>query len=168
MLLRLYFSLSRAVIAGFFVIALLILGLVGWCVWRFCKKKRPGKDKEKEAAKDDDENALVEHEEVKDEDVSSESSVKHPCHIVYAFLNASDVYYLRVSRRDTHIPYTTTSSAESYESLPPMPPFFLSQVTLQEFLASHASCSNIDPPFSLPRSRSLRSASIMFGIGRLG
>ena len=60
----------RAVIAGFFAIVLLILVLVGWCVWRFCRKKRPGKDKEKaEAAKEEDENALVDNEEIKDEDV---------------------------------------------------------------------------------------------------
>ena len=53
------------------VIVLAIVALVGWCAFRFCKKKRPDKKGDKEAAKEDDENALVENEEVKEEEVIS-------------------------------------------------------------------------------------------------
>ncbi len=53
---------------GVAVVLILVLGLVGWCVFRFCRKKRPKKE-DKEAAKQDDENALVENEEVKDDEV---------------------------------------------------------------------------------------------------
>lgn len=51
------------------LIALVCLGLVLWCVWRFCRKKRPKKDAEKDAKLDEDENALVENEELKDDEV---------------------------------------------------------------------------------------------------
>jgi len=62
-------SFDRVMLGVFAVAFLAILGVVGWCVWRFCRKKRPGKEaKEKEAAKEEDEGALVEHEEVKDEE----------------------------------------------------------------------------------------------------
>ncbi len=50
------------------VIVLIVVGLIGWCVYRFCRKKRPKKD-DKEAGKpEDDEDALVANEEVKDEE----------------------------------------------------------------------------------------------------
>ena len=41
-------------------IVVVLLGLIGWCVWRFCKKKRP-KGEEKEI--DEDEKDLVNNEE---------------------------------------------------------------------------------------------------------
>ena len=51
-------------------VVLVILAIVGWCAWRFCKKKRPkGADK---GGKGDDENALVDNEEAQAEEV-----VKH-------------------------------------------------------------------------------------------
>ena len=56
------------VFAGLAVVTLIVLGLVGWCVWRFCRKKRPKKE-DKEPVKEDDEDALVANEEVKDEEV---------------------------------------------------------------------------------------------------
>ena len=49
------------------VIAVVILGLIGWCIYRFFKKKRP-KGKE-EKGKEDDENALVDNEEAQVEEV---------------------------------------------------------------------------------------------------
>lgn len=53
------------------VIVLVILVLIGWCVWRFCRKKRP-KGGEKGAGKGDDENALVDNEEAQAEEVSKD------------------------------------------------------------------------------------------------
>lgn len=50
------------------VIVLVVLGLVGWCIWRFFKKKRP-KGKEDGKGKEDDENALVDNEEAAVEEV---------------------------------------------------------------------------------------------------
>ena len=52
------------------MIVLVVIGLIGWCVYRFCKKKRP-KGAEDKTAKEDDENALVDNEEANIEDVSS-------------------------------------------------------------------------------------------------
>ena len=49
------------------VIVLVILGLIGWCIYRFFKKKRP-KGAEKDKA-EDDENALVDNEEANAEEV---------------------------------------------------------------------------------------------------
>jgi len=54
------------------VIVVVILGLIGWCIFRFFKKKRPkgaedGKDKQ------DDENALVDNEEANAEEVEAEA-----------------------------------------------------------------------------------------------
>ena len=49
------------------VIVLVVLGLIGWCIWRFFKKKRP-KGAEKDKA-EDDENALVDNEEANAEEV---------------------------------------------------------------------------------------------------
>ena len=51
------------------VIILVVIGLMGWCIWRFCKKKRP-KGEEKKGPAQDDENALVDNEEANIEDVS--------------------------------------------------------------------------------------------------
>ena len=47
-----------------------ILGLCGWCVYRFFKKKRPAKGavEGEKMRPEDDENALVDNEEVKDDD----------------------------------------------------------------------------------------------------
>ena len=64
----------RMVFAILAVIVLVILGLVGWCIYRFCKKKRPKKDGEKDP-REDDENALVENEEVKEEDVRTRTQL---------------------------------------------------------------------------------------------
>ncbi len=50
------------------MVALGLLGLIGWCAWRFCKKKKPGKKDEEKAKLEDDENALVDNEEVKDDE----------------------------------------------------------------------------------------------------
>ena len=52
------------------MIVLVVIGLIGWCVYRFCKKKRPKGAEDKKAA-EDDENALVDNEEANIEDVSS-------------------------------------------------------------------------------------------------
>lgn len=63
-------SCYRMVLTIVGVIVVVVLGLIGWCIWRFCKKKRPkgaedGKDKQ------DDENALVDNEEANIEEVSA-------------------------------------------------------------------------------------------------
>lgn len=51
------------------VLVLAVVGLVGWCAFRFFRKKRKPKEGEKEGkAAKDDEDALVEHEEVKEEE----------------------------------------------------------------------------------------------------
>ena len=51
------------------VIIVVILGLIGWCIFRFFKKKKPKGAEEK--GKEDDENALVDNEEANAEEVSS-------------------------------------------------------------------------------------------------
>lgn len=51
------------------VIVVVVLGLIGWCIWRFCKKKRPKGAEDKD--KQDDENALVDNEEANIEEVSA-------------------------------------------------------------------------------------------------
>merc|ERR1711992_524177 len=53
------------VLSIFAVILIAILGLIGWCIFRFFKKKRPKGAEEKD--KQDDENALVDNEEVTEE-----------------------------------------------------------------------------------------------------
>ena len=63
----LYTFLFRMVFGILAVIILVVLGLIGWCAWRFCRKKRPKKDDKDKVQ--DDENALVENEEVKEEEV---------------------------------------------------------------------------------------------------
>ena len=68
-------AFSRSVFAIMGVIALIILGLCGWCVYRFCRKKRPKKD-DKDAAKEDDENALVENEEAKDDEADEAAKLE--------------------------------------------------------------------------------------------
>ena len=50
------------------VIVVVILGLIGWCIFRFFKKKKPKGAEEK--GKEDDENALVDNEEANAEEVS--------------------------------------------------------------------------------------------------
>lgn len=64
---------SWHIIAIFVVVALVVLGTVGWCVWRFCRKKRRGKgggDKGDGslAGKDGDEAGLVDNEEEDNKD----------------------------------------------------------------------------------------------------
>ena len=54
-------------IAG--VILVVVLALLGWCIWRFFKKKRPKGAEDKGAQ--DDENALVDNEEANAEEVST-------------------------------------------------------------------------------------------------
>jgi len=49
------------------VIVLVIIGLIGWCIYRFFKKKRPKGAEDKD--KQDDENALVDNEEANVEEV---------------------------------------------------------------------------------------------------
>lgn len=49
------------------VIAVVLLGLIGWCIYRFFKKKRPKGAEDKD--KQDDENALVDNEEANVEEV---------------------------------------------------------------------------------------------------
>merc|ERR1719412_2917132 len=49
------------------VIIVVLLGLMGWCIWRFFKKKRPKGAEDKD--KQDDENALVDNEEANVEEV---------------------------------------------------------------------------------------------------
>merc|ERR1711992_114169 len=55
------------VLSIFAVILVAILGLIGWCIFRFFKKKRPKGAEEKD--KQDDENALVDNEEANVEEV---------------------------------------------------------------------------------------------------
>ena len=57
----------RMVLAIVGVIAVVLLGLMGWCIWRFFKKKRPKGAEDKD--KQDDENALVDNEEANVEEV---------------------------------------------------------------------------------------------------
>jgi len=52
------------------VIVVVILGLIGWCIFRFFKKKRPKGAEEKD--KQDDENALVDNEDANVEEVEPE------------------------------------------------------------------------------------------------
>jgi len=61
------------VITLFAVIVLSIVGLCGWCVWRFLKKKRP---KGVEKPTKDDEDALVGNEEIKEEDEEQKVEVE--------------------------------------------------------------------------------------------
>merc|ERR1711963_1140540 len=49
------------------VIIVVVLALIGWCIWRFFKKKRPKGAEDKGAQ--DDENALVDNEEANAEEV---------------------------------------------------------------------------------------------------
>lgn len=49
------------------VIIVVILGLIGWCIFRFFKKKKPKGAEEK--GKEDDENALVDNEEANAEEI---------------------------------------------------------------------------------------------------
>lgn len=49
------------------VIVVVILGLIGWCIFRFFKKKKPKGAEEK--GKEDDENALVDNEEANAEEI---------------------------------------------------------------------------------------------------
>ena len=53
------------------VIVLVIIGLIGWCIYRFFKKKRPKGAEDKD--KQDDENALVDNEEANVEEVRANS-----------------------------------------------------------------------------------------------
>ena len=57
------------VIAIVIVIVVALIGLIGWCIYRFIKKKRPKGAEDKD--KQDDENALVDNEEANAEEVSA-------------------------------------------------------------------------------------------------
>jgi len=61
------------VLAIIAVIALVVMGLIGWCIWRFCKKKRPKGAEDKKAAGEEDENALVDNEEANVEEIEEEA-----------------------------------------------------------------------------------------------
>ena len=50
------------------MIVLVVIGLIGWCAYRFLKKKKPKGAEDKKG--EDDENALVDNEEANIEDVS--------------------------------------------------------------------------------------------------
>lgn len=52
------------------VIVVVILGLIGWCIFRFFKKKKPKGAEEK--GKEDDENALVDNEEANAEEIEEQ------------------------------------------------------------------------------------------------
>lgn len=64
------------VLAIIAVIALVVIGLIGWCIYRFCKKKRP-KGEEKKTAGEDDENALVDNEEANVEEIEETKEEGH-------------------------------------------------------------------------------------------
>ena len=70
-----YIPISRMVLVIVAVIVLVILGLIGWCIYRFFKKKRP-KGAEKDKA-EDDENALVDNEEANAEEVEKPMVSNH-------------------------------------------------------------------------------------------
>ena len=60
------------------MIVVVVIGLIGWCAWRFLKKKKP-KGAEDKKAGEDDENALVDNEEANIEDVSCLSIKNNKC-----------------------------------------------------------------------------------------
>merc|ERR1739846_46860 len=60
--------MGRMILAILGVIVVVILGLIGWCIFRFFKKKKPKGAEEK--GKEDDENALVENEDANVEEVA--------------------------------------------------------------------------------------------------
>ncbi len=62
------FHSFRMVLTILGVIVIVVLGLIGWCIYRFCKKKRPKGAEDK--TMQDDENALVDNEEANVEEVS--------------------------------------------------------------------------------------------------
>ena len=66
------------------VIVVLLLAGIGWCIWRFIKKKRPKGAEEKD--KQDDENALVDNEEANAEEVRR-SCIGGHMSILYANLS---------------------------------------------------------------------------------
>merc|ERR1739846_259820 len=59
--------MGRMILAILGVIVVVILGLIGWCIFRFFKKKKPKGAEEK--GKEDDENALVDNEEANAEEI---------------------------------------------------------------------------------------------------
>lgn len=59
---------NRGIFTIFAVIVLVVIGLIGWCAYRFLKKKKPKGAEDKKG--EDDENALVDNEEANIEDVS--------------------------------------------------------------------------------------------------
>lgn len=61
----------------FLVVFLGIAALVGWCAWRFFRKRRKPKEEEKKATKKDDEDALVENEEEEAKDGADLKGKKH-------------------------------------------------------------------------------------------
>merc|ERR1719211_201096 len=63
------------------VIIVVLLGLMGWCIWRFFKKKRPKGAEDKD--KQDDENALVDNEEANVEEVEEKQQEEAKGRIKY-------------------------------------------------------------------------------------
>ena len=63
-----FFIPNRGIFTIFAVIVLVVIGLIGWCAYRFLKKKKPKGAEDKKG--EDDENALVDNEEANIEDVS--------------------------------------------------------------------------------------------------
>merc|ERR1719211_835895 len=63
------------------VIIVVLLGLMGWCIWRFFKKKRPKGAEDKD--KQDDENALVDNEEANVEEVEEKQEEEAKGRIKY-------------------------------------------------------------------------------------
>ena len=55
------------------MIVLVVIGLIGWCAYRFLKKKKPKGAEDKKG--EDDENALVDNEEANIEDVSFQKKI---------------------------------------------------------------------------------------------
>ena len=64
------------------MIVLVVIGLIGWCAYRFLKKKKPKGAEDKKG--EDDENALVDNEEANIEDVSFQNNfgLRYKCRIL--------------------------------------------------------------------------------------
>ena len=74
---------NRGIFTIFAVIVLVVIGLIGWCAYRFLKKKKPKGAEDKKG--EDDENALVDNEEANIEDVSFQNNfgLRYKCRIFF-------------------------------------------------------------------------------------
>ena len=72
---------NRGIFTIFAVIVLVVIGLIGWCAYRFLKKKKPKGAEDKKG--EDDENALVDNEEANIEDVSFQNNfgLRYKCNL---------------------------------------------------------------------------------------